>query len=114
MRMRLNEVLECANKAIDEIREGKGIMAKGHFVSTTEIRKSMGPYRQCDVRIVYVNLDEHKTIDFCTTSAMERCTIEDEKKLVKATEMKALKAFFTQQCITEIWQQIIGGEYGVK
>lgn len=112
--MRINEVLECANKALDEIRESEVLQVKGHFVSTTTVRKSMGPYRQCDIKIIYVNLDSKENYTFCTASSMERCSVEEEKKLIDTTEAKALTLFFLKQHEREIWKQIVEGSYGNK
>lgn len=113
-KMRINEVLECANKAIDEIRNKKNINARGHFVSTTEIQKAMGPYKQCATRIVYVNLDKHSTSAFCGASIMERCLSENEEKMIKKVETQALTQFFIYQHMEDIWEQIIKGEYGTE
>lgn len=112
--MRINEVLECANKAIDEIRKKENIDAKGHFVSTTEIRKAMGPYKQCIVEIMYINLDRHNTHAFCGASIMERCLSENEEKIIKKAETQALTQFFVYQHTDSIWEQIIKGEYGTE
>lgn len=112
--MRINEVLECANKAIDEIRNKKNINARGHFVSTTEIQKAMGPYKQCVTRIVYVNLDKHSTNTFCGASIMERCLSENEEKMIKKVETQALTQFFIYQHMENVWEQIIKGEYGTE
>lgn len=113
-KMRINEVLECANKAIDEIRKKESINAKGHFVSTTEIKKAMGPYKQCVVGIVYINLDKHSTYAFCGASIMERCLSENEEKIIKKAEAQALTQFFMYQHMENIWEQIIKGEYGTE
>ena len=112
--MRINEVLECANKAIDGIRKKENITAKGHFVATTEVKKAMGPYKQCIVGVLYINLDKRSTHAFCGASIMERCLSENEEKIIKKAEIGALTQFFLYQHEPDIWEQVIRGDYGNK
>ena len=114
MKMTINEVLECVNKAIDEIRKERNITAKGHFVATVEIKKAVGPYKQCVVGIVYINMDKRSTHAFCGASVMERCLSKEEGNLVKKTIAEALTTFFLYQHNVYIWEQVITGEYGDK
>lgn len=114
MKMIINEILECANKAIDEIRKKRNITAKGHFVATTEIKKAMGPYKQCVVGIVYINMDRRSTHAFCGSSVMERCLSKEEDQLIKKAVTEALTQFFLYQHNQDIWEQVITGEYGDK
>ena len=114
MKMIINEVLESYNKAIDKMRNIRDINVRGHFASTTELEKAMGPCKQCTVKIVYVDLDKNRNCEFCQHIVKERCLTDEEGVLVKKTELEALTLFFLRLRMLGIWEQVINGNYGDK
>lgn len=92
--MKINEVLEAYNKVIDTLREEKGIKAKGHFVAVTNIKKSMGPYKQFYVHILYCDVTKNINYPFAGAQLMERCPAGQEEEILNKCELAALKSFF--------------------
>ncbi|MBQ9391970.1 MAG: hypothetical protein IJU02_07245 [Lachnospiraceae bacterium] len=110
--MKINDVLECFNAALDSERINKGIKAKGHFVSTMEIKRSMGPYKQAHVTIIYIDLDRKANIPFITSSWTERALVEHLETFKEKAEMQTLIKFIIS--CNGCWQQLIEGKYGIK
>lgn len=110
--MKIDDVLECLNKTLDEIRAKKGYTTKGHFISTMNIKKSMGPYKQCYITIIYVNLDTKTTTPVSEGSYMERVLVDRVEEFVKVAEQYALTKFFIKLNEPNLWEDIIIGKYG--
>ena len=110
--MRINNILEGINKAIDHIRESSNVEAKGHFTAITTIKKSMGPYKECRIEINYTDLLEHKTTLFCNTTCMERCAPNEEYKLIDRTTENIITKFFVKWL--ECGDDVIKKGYGDK
>lgn len=112
--MRIDDVLECLNKTLDELRARRGITTKGHFISTMNIKKSMGPYKQCYIIIYYVNLDTKINTPFTEGTYMERVLVDRVEDFIKVAEQYALTKFFIMCNEPNLWESIIIGEYGSK
>lgn len=112
--MRINEVLEALNRAIDEQRGIRGLNIVGHFTSTMNIKKSMGPYKQCYVSIVYVKPEDKEVIPFCEGSYMERVLVDRVEEFINIAEQQALTKFFIRCHEPNLWEDILTGEYGNK
>ena len=115
MKMKINDVLESYNKALEEYRWNRGLSTEGHFVSSTVIKKngSMGPFRECDVEIIYVDISNNgcKNIAICGAVCKERCTVDQEEALINKTELTALAKLFLY-LHEGVWGKIARGEYG--
>lgn len=110
--MKIDEVLESLNKALDDIRERKQLNVKGHFVALPSIKKSMGPYKEYRIRINYVNGVDNEVHLFCTNTCMERCNAGEEDKLANQCETEVLRKFFI--CLHKYYDSIIIGDYGCE
>lgn len=107
--MKINNILESINKAIDVMRFNEGIEANGHFVAMSSIKKSMGPYKAYHIIIDYVDLDGHKNFTFCNNTCMERCPTGEEHKLEEQCTLEVLTRFFIKW--NKFKDAIIKGEY---
>lgn len=109
--MKINEVLEAYNKAIDNIREEKNITAKGHFISIADIKKSMGPYKQIYVTILYHDGVKNVNYPFAGAQLMDRCPIDKEETMLKQCELAALTKFFLYCHNEEVFNSIVDNTY---
>ena len=110
--MKINDVLECFNKALTIDRENQNRENKGHFVAYSNIRKSMGPYREFFTQIVYVNPITTETKYICNSTSMERCPREGEPTMLINNEKKALEKFIYLMHQPDVWNRVIQGKYG--
>lgn len=110
--MKINDVLECFNKALTVDRENQNRENKGHFVAYSNIRKSMGPYREFFTQIVYVNPVTTETKYICNNKLMERCCKDEESIKLETNEKKALEKFIYLMQQPEVWNKVIQGKYG--
>lgn len=112
--MKIDDVLECLNKTLDELRAKRGITTKGHFVSTMNIKKSMGPYKQCYITIIYVNLDSKINTPVSEGTYMERVLVDRVEEFISVAERYALTKLFIKLNEPNLWENITIGEYGSK
>lgn len=112
--MKIDDVLECLNKTLDELRAKRSITTKGHFVSTMNIKKSMGPYKQCYITIIYVNLDSKINTPISEGTYMERVLVDRVEEFIGVAERYALTKLFIKLNEPNLWENIIIGEYGSK
>lgn len=112
--MKINNVLEAINRALDEERIKRSLDIKGHFTSTMNIKKSMGPYKQCYINIVYVNPTTKEVKNFCEGTYMERVLVDRVEDFIDIAEQYALTKFFIRCHEPNLWEDIIKGEYGTK
>ena len=109
--MKFNDVLDCFNTAIEGERIIKDLNIKGHLVGVTEVKKSMGPYRQSYVYINYVNRDTGENFRLVTATLMDRVTVNQVEDFILKSEKQAiLKLIITLQD-QKIWSAIINGTY---
>lgn len=109
--MKFNDVLDCFNTAIEGERIIKDLNVKGHLVGVTEVKKSMGPYRQSYVYINYVNRDTGENSRLVTATLMDRVTVNQVEDFILKSEKQAiLKLIITLQD-QKIWHAIINGTY---
>ena len=108
--MRINEVLEGINKAIDNIREEQGLKVNGHLTSVTTVKKSMGPYRQCYIMVVYVNSDNNTTTELFTKTIMDRVMGDKVDALIAKTESLVVTAVVLY--MYKHLESLIKGNYG--
>ena len=113
-KMKINSVLEAINRALDEERAKRSLDIKGHFTSTMNIKKSMGPYKHCYINIVYVNPVTKEVKNFCEGSYMERVLVDRVEDFIDIAEQYALTKFFIHCHEPNLWEDIIKGEYGTK
>lgn len=109
--MKISEVLEAYNKAIDELREEKGIIAKGHFISIADIKKSMGPYKQVYVNILYHDGNKNLNYPFAGAQVMDRCPIDKEGAMLTKCELAALTKFFIYCNNQEVFNSVLNNTY---
>lgn len=109
--MKINEVLEAYNKAIDHIREERNINAKGHFIAVEDVKKSMGPYKQFYVSILYHNGTNKVNYPVAGAQLMERCPAGTEEQALEKCELAALSKFFQYCADQEILNSIVNNTY---
>lgn len=110
--MKINSILEGINKAIDVIRINREINVNGHFTAISNIKKSMGPYKEYRIVIDYINLDSHENFMFCSNHCMERCPVGEEYKLEEQCTQEILTKFFIKW--DKYKESIIVGDYGCE
>ena len=83
-KMKINSVLEAINRALDEERAKRSLDIKGHFTSTMNIKKSMGPYKQCyiNIRKLIFNSKGIPYIPYLGIILKEIISIEEMKYIV--------------------------------
>lgn len=109
--MKLNDVLDCFNTAIEGERVIKDLHVKGHLIGVTEVKKSMGPYRQCYTYINYVDRNTGENFKLITATLMERVTANQVDEFILKTEKQALIKLIVTLQDREIWSAIINGTY---
>ena len=110
--MKINQMLESINKALDAIRFQRGIEVNGHFVAVTSIKKSMGAYKICTITVDYINLDEHENFKFCTNTLSDECVKGEEDKLEDRCALELLTSFFIRW--EKFKEAVIIGDYGCE
>lgn len=109
--MRIDNTLESINKAVDYIRNDSNIVSiRGHFVALITLTKAMGPYKECNIQVNYIDIDNQKIIPFCSEKCVDRCTANEEYKLVEQTTDKLITTFFIKW--NKYANDIINGVYG--
>lgn len=88
--MKINDVLECYNKALDEC----GNPDKKHFVAHSTVEKKIGPVKEVTTFITLCNPTTGKNECIVKTTNTE-CSIgeESKEKLIEKTEKEALVEF---------------------
>ena len=109
--MKINEVLEAYNKAIDCLREEKSIADKGHLIAVEDVKKSMGPYKQFYVSILYHNGTSKVNYPVAGAQLMERCPAGTEEQALERCELAALSKFFQYCTDQEILNSIVNNTY---
>lgn len=112
--MKFSDILDVVNTALEGERALKDLFVKGHLVSTMEIKKSMGPYKQSYIKIIYVNLDTEKNHDFLTSTYMDKAPVDKIKEFIAESENKALLKLVITLHTPGIWQSLIEGKYGTE
>lgn len=112
--MRINDILDAVNTVIDIERVVKGIKARGHFVSTIEIKKSIGPYKKACIRILYVDVDNNTNTIFVATDYTDRTLTENIDKFILIAEKQAMVKFITICHESDNWNKLIEGKYGTE
>lgn len=90
LKMKINSVLECFNKVLDE----RGNPDKKHFVAHSTIEKKIGPIKEVTTFITLCNSTTGKNeciVKQVNTGAS--ITEEAKEKLIEETEKKALVEF---------------------
>lgn len=109
--MKFNDILDCFNTAIEGERVIKDLHIKGHLVGVTEVKKSMGPYRQCYTYINYVDRNTGENFKLINATLMERVTANQVDEFILKTEKQALLKLIVTLQDKEIWSAIINGTY---
>lgn len=112
--MKFNDILDSVNTALEGERVIKDLFVRGHLVSTMEIKKLMGPYKQSYIKIVYVNLDESKNIEFLTSTYMGKAPVDKMDEFILESEKRALLKLIITLHTPGIWQSLIEGKYGTE
>lgn len=112
--MKFNDILDSVNTAIEGERVIRDLFVRGHLVSTMEIKKSMGPYKQSYIRIVYVNLDTNTNFEFLTCTYMGKAPVDKIDEFIFEAEKNALLKLIITLHDKDIWQALIEGRYGTK
>lgn len=110
--MRINQILESINKAIDQFRAERNISARGHLIGICSIYKEMGPYKRFEMHLDYVNIDTENTVIVCENKCIDKCPIGQELKLEEKCTSELLTKFFIKW--EELKEQIITGKYGAE
>lgn len=109
--MKFNDVLDCFNTAIEGERVIKDLYVKGHLVGVTEVKKSMGPYRQCYVYVNYVDRNTGENFRLVTATLMDRVTVNQVEDFITKAEKQAIIKLIVTLQDKEIWSAIINGVY---
>lgn len=110
--MKINQILESFNKALDAIRFTRGIKVNGHFNAVSTVKKSMGPYKTYRIVIDYVNLDNHENYPFCNNTYTDVCYTGEENKLEEQCTAEILVTFFIRW--EKFKEAVIIGDYGCE
>lgn len=105
--MKINDVLEAINQAIEEERTKKCFNIKGHFVTVTDIQKGMGPYKKYHISIIYVDIDNKENIDFISKYYTHKVMKGAEDKVKNIVECEVLTPFFLK--VLDNWENIVKG-----
>lgn len=112
--MKFNDILDAVNTALEGERVMKDLFVRGHLVSTMEIKKSMGPYKQSYIKVIYVNLDNNKNYDLLTSTYMDKAPVDKMDEFILKAEKNALLKLFITLHTPSIWQSLIEGKYGAE
>lgn len=112
--MKFSDILDAVNTALEGERVMKDLFVRGHLVSTMEIKKSMGPYKQSYIKVIYVNLDTNENYDFLTSTYMDKAPVDKMDEFILNSEKNALLKLVVTLHTPGIWQSLIEGKYGTK
>lgn len=90
--MKINEILECINKTLDEERALKEIHCSGHFVAHTLWEKKIGTAKEFHVCIDYIN--NGVPYKYSAIHHTCQCPVEDIDNMKEQVELMALTQFF--------------------
>lgn len=93
-KMRINEVLECYNKA--------ALNKKGHYLAICNIIKLIGPFKQCNMKILFADYKTQSTSLVCEKKMVQRCNKGEEDSLIKEVSKEILIDFFNLTLNNEI------------
>jgi hypothetical protein len=109
--MKFNDILDCFNTAIEGERVIRDLHVNGHLVGITEIKKSMGPYRQSYIYINYVNRDTGENFRLITANLMDRVTVNQVDEFILKTEKQAIIKLIVTLQDRKVWDAIINGTF---
>lgn len=109
--MKLNDVLDCFNTAIEGERVTRNLNVKGHLVSAIEIRKSMGPYKQSYIYINYVDRETGNNYRVLTDTFMDRVPTDELDAFIMKSEKQALLKLIVILRDNDMWNSIVNGTY---
>lgn len=121
--MTINEILECHNKTLKQIRLDRGIENGGHFVFYQYYDKKLGNYYAYHMKIEYVHnfttgtfpavrvinpfISLDKTIQI-------QSGLEEKEKAVDELHRLILISFLTKLYQSDIYNSIIEDTYGTE
>ena len=77
LKMKTNDVINCINKTLDAEREAKGLPKMlGHFVFCIDWKKGMGPIKEFQARVDFVNMKYGTTHPVIRYNHVENCPNE--------------------------------------
>lgn len=112
--MRFNDILNEINKVIEALRVTRELYIKGHLVSTMQIHKSMGPYKQFYLYIDYIDTDNNQSYRLLTNSLMAKAPSDKLEEIKIELEKSSLFKLITLLHDSNVWESIIEGKYGTK
>lgn len=90
--MKINEVLECVNKVLDQDRAVNNIECNGHLVAHTSWEKKIGTAKEFHVYIDYVNGDQ--TYKYISKHHICQCPADEVDSMKNQVELMALELLF--------------------
>lgn len=112
--MKINDILDCVNGVLESERVIRNLDVRGHFVATIEVKRSMGPYKQAYVNIIYVDTANKTSFPFVTSSTMERALIDHMDVFLETASKHALVKFIYMCHEKDNWEKLIEGKYGTE
>ena len=95
LKMKTNDVINCINKTLDAEREAKGLPKMlGHFVFYIDWKKGMGPIKEFQARVDFVNMKYGTTHPVIRYNHVENCPNDLVEKTKEMLELRTLEEFF--------------------
>lgn len=94
--MKINEILECFNKALDEFRASNGSSVKTHFAARSAWERKIGAVKRAYTEIDLIDngpYDKGKATPIITQEYVSNVPSGAEVALIETTERRALKEF---------------------
>lgn len=92
--MKINDVLECINRALEDERRAKGIEAIGHFVCHSNYAKRIGTIKEFQTFIDFVNYKTGCSHRVTSYFHVENCLQDKVEEIKERIALKVLKEFF--------------------
>lgn len=114
LKMKINDIMECANKALEAIRQIRGIDCNHFFTARRELARKMGPIKEFTLRIEYIKPNE-KTIAVITKKHTQKALEgQEENDVWEMVEKDCLSGFFALITMGKgplSWDKFVTGEY---
>lgn len=95
LKMKTNDVINCINKTLEAEREAKGLpKILGHFVFYIGWKKGMGPIKEFQARVDFVNMKYGTTHPVIRYNHVENCPNDLVEKTKEVIELRTLEEFF--------------------
>lgn len=95
--MKINDVIECVNKALDKERKAKLIEARGHFVFHINYERMIGSVKKFKATIEFISYgigDNGVPKTVCGVSYVTDCPVESIEQVKDRITLMLLDNFF--------------------